>query len=380
MRKQILVIVIMCGLLLSLRAQTQTAKAGQNPALSTQCATKNPFLAALKSQGVTIYESPQINNEKCGNEWKQFGSCCEQSTLVNYAQQDYTDLFNRFNNIHLEYMKFKGRMDKEILKQKDSVKKELENIQKEAKAIFTKVNEQGFFSCPDILAKVRSSSLCDTCSGRSERYFTTDKYAQLSLSDCKTVIDGCSLPWKIMAEMITMMSKLTVILKKHDITITGADIRDDNIQKTESWLKEIELEKLLKDCNCSANKCDCKPDNAKKLCDNLITLNKAPIVIDPISGSTASSQSSSSTDSSQSSSNLWKRRVLQLLSKGNNGIGKGSFKKAVAAAAVVATVADTVQKTSSTLNVQLAGDVRVVSANYTESGPNSSMDLSLNFP
>lgn len=174
-----------------------------------------------------------------------------------------------------------------------------------------------------------------------------------------------------MAEMITMMSKLTVILKKHDITITGADIRDDNIKKTESWLKEIELEKLLKDCNCSANKCDCKPDNAKKLCDNLITLNKAPIVIDPISGSTASSQSSS---------NLWKRRVLQLLSKGNNGVGKGSFKKAVAAAAVVATVADTVQKTSSTLNIQLTGDVRVVSANYTESGPNSSMDLSLNFP
>jgi len=372
MRRQVLVVVILCGLLLSLRAQTQTANTGQNPALSTQCATKNPFLAVLKSQGVTIYSSPQVGSQKCGKEWASFGSCCEESTLINYVNNDQQTVLNRFLNIHMEYIKFKGRMDKQILKSSTQIQADLKDVQAQSKAILSNLEDQGFYTCPDTLSRVRSSGLCDTCSGRSERYFTADKFAQLSLWDCKAVIDSCSMPWKVMANMVNMISQLTDILQKYKITISGADIRADVIKQTVSWLKEIELEKLLTDCNCSATKCDCKPDNAKKLCDNLISLAKDPISIVPTLGSS---------DPSQSSTSLWGRRLLQLLSKtATKTVTKIAAPTTTVAAPTATTAAAPVQKTTSTVSIQLAGDVRVVTTNFTESGPNSSMDLSLNFP
>ena len=83
--------IFLFGLLLCSMVLSEPA---QGPA---SCSTSNKFLAGLRAQKVKIFDSPFFGSSKCGSEWSQFGTCCEESSLAAYVRKDSQHLTNFYD-------------------------------------------------------------------------------------------------------------------------------------------------------------------------------------------------------------------------------------------------------------------------------------------
>ena len=67
-------------------------------------------------------------------------------------------------------------------KDKERLQKQIENFMRSSSSLLqTSVSSTYFGACNDKIIAIRSSALCSTCSGRSERYFTQSGNAKISL-------------------------------------------------------------------------------------------------------------------------------------------------------------------------------------------------------
>jgi len=99
-------------------------KKDKEPAV-VYCAGKNPFLAGLKADGVTINESPLKDSLKCGLEWNSFGTCCNEATLITYATKDHEMIVSRSTDLRKEIEEIQEVL-KPIVASADSVKSTLD--------------------------------------------------------------------------------------------------------------------------------------------------------------------------------------------------------------------------------------------------------------
>ena len=59
----------------------------------TNACPPNPFVSELKSNNVSLFETPaDYHGSSCGNEWKEFGVCCSEKDLVEYAKKDQENI------------------------------------------------------------------------------------------------------------------------------------------------------------------------------------------------------------------------------------------------------------------------------------------------
>jgi hypothetical protein len=47
----------------------------------------NPQLQYFKALGVEMLDHPSTDTDKCGNEWKDHGTCCEEKSLVGLLEK-----------------------------------------------------------------------------------------------------------------------------------------------------------------------------------------------------------------------------------------------------------------------------------------------------
>ena len=59
---------------------------------SEACTNRSELLEGLRSEDVTVFETPSFTSNKCGGEWSQFGTCCEEKSLESYVKRDAAKL------------------------------------------------------------------------------------------------------------------------------------------------------------------------------------------------------------------------------------------------------------------------------------------------
>src|SRR3990167_3307944 len=202
------------------------------------CPNDNPFIVIMKKDGVQLYDTPKQVSHICKAEFETYGTCCDESVLVQYANQDYDRTVVTHNKLIVEFKKLISANRKLVLairqiskiQVKRGNRKVLKLIEK-AKALkhsqpfkmlqtlfgnTTKADIAEFseknLKCWTRLTKERSASICATCSGRSNHFFHKNKIL-ISQHKCIELADACAAPMKVITQLVVGVSHLQKISK-----------------------------------------------------------------------------------------------------------------------------------------------------------------------
>ena len=286
----------------------------------------NPFLKFLKDSGVKVF-STAVALSKCGNEWKDYGTCCDEATLAQFAKkevesinesslkfpQEIENLLSMLRRttetVRLEvnktsiFIRLKQEKDRQSLKSTEPLKRLLalkkedlaklhvdeflpfengERLEKISKTIdsFSKYEDivsknlplliKNRQPCIEKLSNIRSSSYCTTCSGRSHVFFKEQK-AIIKIDDCRITIDKCHGYWSSLIEIIDGLELIKEKVDKLKELIPKSNGPTKHTDFLSDWLNKNDLRKDLNKCQ-SNNKCD--NSVAASICTNLISIKK----------------------------------------------------------------------------------------------------------
>ena len=286
--------------------------------LSKLCySDKNPFIKNLKENGVKLFQTPQVVTNRCGSEWKTYGTCCEASSLETYIKKEFVlfstttqafpkeidGLISLLQNTQKTFSPMMrdsikslqhrilicsktasaGPTQNEYLMHKFK-RSELEFISTKATKIFEFVNiakkELPIMSsrrevCVKKLETIMTSALCSACSGRSESFFESSK-ALMKISDCKSVIDSCHDYWSSMIEIIDGLNEVRHLIQKAAEKVPGASSKlTKSSDYLGGWLKKHDMKGNFKNCPSEQN---CKDSAAQEICSSLIKI-RSPLKV-----------------------------------------------------------------------------------------------------
>ena len=185
----------------------------------------NPFRYFLRKNNVTLLETPvRSERRRCGEEWKQFGVCCNEAQLVEYAESDRTKIFRAVESVVESFRKIRSSYN--AIRQVGLMikKKETELLHQSSRSIiefvrgaksqdfgaklyevlFKKAFGSDLKHCWGKILNARSSALCSVCSGRSNKYFL-DQRILLVESDCENILSECAPAFHNMVLIIEVL-------------------------------------------------------------------------------------------------------------------------------------------------------------------------------
>lgn len=256
---------------------------------TTYCSQKNPFIPILASKGVRIFREPLTSpNSTCSSEWNTHQTCCESSSLISYASSATRTLGSSIENVRNELITT-GQALQEFLLPVGSIWNQL-NASASHQNFSTDLNKLQQFTdslianslqdnnlqtqCFSRMNQMRTRSLCMTCSGRSQIYFSANK-ARIKSFDCKQTIQMCAHTWNKIVQMVDAMTLADGILKTLKILFP-------NFMHSFDMSKGLPLEQWIQSSNIRApiQRCmiptlaTCDTASSKSLCQNLITIQK----------------------------------------------------------------------------------------------------------
>ena len=148
------------------------------------CRNNNPYILLLKEANVLLLDTPK-KVQACGNEWMSFGTCCDLNSLtlavntdVNQIKTQMSELVYNLENIETSFSKLKDGIKPRLDDRTDIA---FQNMRPKIQALLNikAVQISGVKAavarCWNHMAKIRSSSVCTTCSGRSQIFFSGNK-------------------------------------------------------------------------------------------------------------------------------------------------------------------------------------------------------------
>ena len=142
---------------------------------------------------------------------------------------------------------------------------------------FTKMNPKCWV---ETLLPFRSSSLCLTCSGRSEIFFHEIKRAKVSEQTCKALLKNCYRPLTEIVLVSDLIDELTSIsvthVKEHWDHVSELKALRSEIEATKETFSSIGIKKLLSKYSSPKTRSD---DVIKQLCQSFLRLSRSPFVI-----------------------------------------------------------------------------------------------------
>lgn len=303
-----------------------------NTAQATICSNKlNPFIKNLVSGGVELLKLPKKIPNECGTEWKVYGTCCEVSSLVEYATKDIegfqratvkltSELDNLIGAVGLAAT-FAGISNQGKLRKASKDKKaEAEIEYLKAKNLFLKVKQVGDDSykhlavikadkvCVNRLSKLRSASYCNTCAKRSPRFFKDGK-ALMSMETCKQTISDCHDYWFALITIIDNLASIDDQIQFFKQKFGNSDLAEkfetDGIEYLQKWLLAHKLRERFETCPSVAN---CQEQSASAICSSLISIRSQGPIYGAVSHAGAKEQALSNKSGKQS--NYSDRRIL----------------------------------------------------------------------
>lgn len=197
--------------------------------LRTTCPS-NPFLAYLQTH-VSLFGQPKPGTtNRCGDEWKRFGLCCDETDLVRFVkadQQKITQAAEGFLSNIIEFKNTYGRILKIALKPRadeierlragpktimqfirgENSKTFQKNIERQLSA---KLLSKNLIQCWKKVEAARSSALCSICSGRSETFFSEDKRIVMVDTDCNQLLRSCAPAFETTVEILEELGRFFI--------------------------------------------------------------------------------------------------------------------------------------------------------------------------
>ena len=266
---------------------------------TTTCKDKNPFLQALKGRNVTIYDAPYNISDSYGDEWKKFGSCCEVNSIKKYALLDKANIqaaANRSVNILKNYYRFWKVIfngceanDENILVSvlKDicgTIKKQFrknivfENFKKEVRQSKRQdIISEDFNKCWLHMAMIRSNSLCSTCSGRSDSFFSKGK-ALVTEQTCHSIIENCRSSFEVLTLFIRGFSH---ILEKMREVLVGLEFfikHTDQMNKLMLEFNQNKMYNLVTKLHMSKPETPDRNRNEKLVCEQMVKMSGSTFI------------------------------------------------------------------------------------------------------
>ena len=207
---------------------------------TTICQNKNPFIKHLFDRGVDLYpeptNAPHLVKRSCPTEWPKFGSCCDRTSLLEYAKKDQSDIMTAASIVEKKFREFTTAIRPlyDVIVLLSAIKNDnvfvglVRNIMrrfdsknlyyfthlmqnKNLVADFQRDNRK----CWTKIVAVRKSALCQTCSGRSQEFFEGKKI-KISEHTCTDILSFCASTFEQIANLLKILGILA-----EDIKVSG---------------------------------------------------------------------------------------------------------------------------------------------------------------
>ena len=301
--KMMIVLFVGCSLVAGTTlAMGQTA----TPALANGCGNKNAFLVNLHRSNVTIFATPQASTEFCNGEWNVFGTCCETSSLKEYAKRDMGNIGGFLDRMESENKHLREAvvlLIDVLASVSDQIQKSaitnvsttiLDSIKQSVPSWKIKMQEYlGFMrdierkfkhvqtKCAIEMNSLRSSSICTTCSGRSELFFFKGKIL-IDQPTCHLFVDKCYDAWTMLIQIMNGMKRgRDIVDKLRPIRpYLQFGYKAPALEKIQNWIEETLLAKSVRECHRRGDRCSDRTE--KVICENVLNLNKATFLEDTV--------------------------------------------------------------------------------------------------
>ena len=185
----------------------------------------NPFLKTLAGRGIVLDEVTKYPATSCGLEWENFGSVCDKDLLAKYATEEskiilaaVDDVSAKLQELSKSLLDLRGStvssttMSNKFSKFKNTWgiptnKEFVKEVQLFAENPAQFTNE--LKKCWEPMSKVRSGSLCDICSARSQVFFTANRIL-MGQDGCLSLLETCTPSF---STLISFLSKLEKFLE-----------------------------------------------------------------------------------------------------------------------------------------------------------------------
>ena len=203
-----------------------------DPTIATTCSNLNPYYNHLISKGVKFqhYKPVFPATSRCGLEWKMYGTCCDETALIDHARKDgysldYASFFLHKLNIfsgHYGLIQIVAPNIKKDPKAHPAFKwivnalesdPALANFSRSAAHFRSVEFISEFEECRNITLNVRSSALCGTCSGRSKQFFD-GKRGIVTESICESVLNVCAKTFEKLLKLIENLGSFFIVLER----------------------------------------------------------------------------------------------------------------------------------------------------------------------
>ena len=288
-----------------------TVKVG--PSCSVSSKSYNQYMMSFKSAGVKIFPNAIYQaDSKCGSEWSEHGTCCEQESLLKHLNEVDEEFDHHTKNFPGEIERILSEMSKnqknvkeevdEAIKTKKGKKDDKKGKKDDDKAdrkgkkfekkplgslnsVSSTLNElsEDEVKVRNLLPTMKSSRkvcvtklndirlllFCRTCSSRMEEFFEDSK-AIIHLDQCNSIIENCHQYWTSLIEMTDVVEQIELKIQEIRKKVKNTQYySSESSNKISKWLDSRNIENNLKQCGSTGS---CSFQIASKICDSFITM------------------------------------------------------------------------------------------------------------
>ncbi len=219
-------------LLIALTATASIVDIAAETKQPTSC-LHNPFLPELKDHHVSLFKSPaQYEGSSCGDEWKNFGVCCDQRGLLKYAKQDRQNITLAAASVINSFIRIKNSFAMVRRRAYSVSREDLEKMKPHHKAFYLFIRGKSSFNFKSKMDKLlskraftqkltrcfkkintsRSNALCSVCSGRSTSFFLGRKI-RMADTDCNRILEQCAPAFQGMVLILEVLANFLASFK-----------------------------------------------------------------------------------------------------------------------------------------------------------------------
>ena len=260
--RRLFVLAIIFSLALSIAAKSH----------APSCENKNPLLPALQGFGIQIFDDPEKEVIHCAPEWTKYKTCCNATTAGQFLAKRSQSNFDLINTILQQLVSVKQQVQNYIstkftatdLGTATSTDKAYLALSHLLNATTDKLHEDER-TCLRTMNDISQRSLCDVCSGRSEKFFKDGKYL-IHEPVCRRVLLSCGDSWKALVQISQAMSTFTNLVNDLSVVKTSALTLSRSIS---SYTNLIKLDGYFSQCGDFHT---CPFAVVKPLCEHFITV------------------------------------------------------------------------------------------------------------
>lgn len=262
------------------------------PVVAIVCEERPPvaskYINSLVSSGVTMLEAPDYTRKHCKGEWSLYGSKCNVADLEKHAEKDLKDigastkrlkdtvlniakklsvllipstLFHHYHHHHHHH--HPGMFISHHLLHRRDIKRVRSLIRR------FKEYSVAMDNCwVDTYQRMRSASLCFTCSSRAAMFFRDNQKVVVSQNACQYLVRSCARPLHDTLDVLGLMYK---VIKRWK----GGSANT----KLNSYMKQLQLTNLISDLSTFIYTQDGTSKQLNSACMTIAQMSTTPFVV-----------------------------------------------------------------------------------------------------